>query len=258
MQPMIDHPQKLAPAEPRLQILPWWFIVPDAPINVEFDRRVVLPAETADWQPTHIDGVRVRILEFDNRATPLLTAQVQLLKDRATANLGENHPLEILIERGYIATRDELYDEGHYLRLPTAEAHLQKSLNLHAKNDRSAQLYVSAGQMLQTDTERRHIGTDDPQSWLPGPTPGTEVLPLHGHGTGNVMLIRWNESTRFRPRLDPRGEELLVLRGTLHDEFARYKQGCWLRNPESSWQTWGGDAGTVVYYKNGHFLDTLT
>jgi len=139
MQPMIDHPQKLAPAEPRLQILPWWFIVPD-------------------------DGVRVRILEFDNRATPLLTAQVQLLKDRATANLGENHPLEILIERGYIATRDELYDEGHYLRLPTAEAHLQQSLNLHAKNDRSAQLYVSAGQMLQTDTERRHIGTARPHT----------------------------------------------------------------------------------------------
>ena len=258
MQPMNDHRQKPALHEPNLQILPWWFIAPGAPINVDFEQRVVRSAEAADWQPTHIDGLQIRILEFDNRATPLLTAQIQLLQDCSTANLGENHPLEILIETGFIATREALFDEGHYLRLPTAVPEAQYNLNLHARNGCPARLYVSAGQMLQTDTEQRHIGTDDPNSWLPGPTTGTEVLPLHGHGTGNVMLIRWNEATSFRPRLDPRGEELLVLRGTVHDELGSYTQGCWLRNPETSWQAWGGDAGTVVYYKNGHFLDTPT
>jgi len=253
---MIEQPQKRALPEPSLQILPWWFIPPEELVNVDFEQRVVLCADMADWLPTHIQGLQIRILEFDNRQTPLLTAQVRLLENCTTANLGENHPLEILIEQGFIATREELFDEGHYLRLPIAVAETKQNLNLHAKNDRAAQLYVSAGQMLQTDTEQRHIGTDDPDSWLPGPTEGTEVLPLHGHGTGNVMLIRWNEATSFRPRLDPRGEELLVLKGSVHDELGTYNQGCWLRNPETSWQAWGGIAGTVIYYKNGHFLDT--
>jgi len=255
MLPMTKHSQKLAQTQPELQILPWWFIPPEAPINVDFDLRVVLQADQADWFPTHIEGLQIRILEFDNRNTPLLTAEVRLLKECPTANLGENHPLEILIEQGFIATRDELFDEGHYLRIPIAVPDAQH-LNLHAKNDSPARLYVSAGQMLQTDTEQRHISTDDSHNWLPGPTAGTEVFPLHGHGTGNVMLIRWNEATSFQPRLDPRGEEILVLRGTLHDELASYTQGCWIRTPERSWQAWGAEAETVVYYKNGHFLDS--
>ena len=79
------------------------------------------------------------------------------------------------------------------------------------------------------------------------------MLPLHGHGSGNVMLIRWLGAVAFRPRLDPLGEEVLVLEGRLHDADGTYPAGSWIRNPVPAWQSWSGDAGTLVYYKNGHF-----
>ena len=116
-----------------------------------------------------------------------------------------------------------------------------------------ALLYLAAGQMLNSDAEQRRMNTYDETRWLPGPAEGTEVMPLHGHGTGNVMLIRWTQRASFRPGLDPMGDEVLVLNGVLYDDDGDYPEGSWIRNPVEAWQSWSAEAGTVVYYKNGHF-----
>ncbi len=114
-------------------------------------------------------------------------------------------------------------------------------------------LYVSAGQLVNSDKEKRRIDTSDQSRWLPGPVDGTEVMPLHMHKGSNAMLIRWLEDASFKPRLDPLGEEVLVLEGELYDTDGRYEQHSWIRNPVSHWQNWHGKQGTLVYYKNGHF-----
>jgi len=77
-------------------------------------------------------------------------------------------------------------------------------------------------------------------------------MPLHMHNGANSMLVRWLAPVTFRPKLDPLGEEVLVINGTLADELGNYPAGSWIRNPVASWQAWGGLAGTVIYYKNGH------
>ena len=247
--------------------LPWWFTNEMAPLNEDFEQRVVSLPEDANWRSTQIEGVDLRVLEYIPGTIPRMTGQVRLQEKHSPALLGDNPDLEILVQRGELESTMGVYPAGLYLRLPlTGDHHLQaltircneanndSSSTFPGQNDDgSALLYVAAGQMLTSDTEQRRIDTNDASRWLPGPTEGTEVLPLHGHGTGNSMLIRWNTPVEIKPRLDPTGEEILVLSGTLQDALGHYPAGSWIRNPVEAWQNWGAVPGTVVYYKNGHF-----
>lgn len=240
--------------------LPWWFTREMAALNDDFEQRVVSLPEHACWRSTQIEGVDLRVLEYIPGSTPRMTGQIRLDEKCSPALLGENPDLEILVQRGELESAMGVYPAGLYLRLPLSDDHNLQTLTIRCADtdsgsdtESSALLYVAAGQILTSDTEQRRIDTNDASRWLPGPVDGTEVLPLHGHGTGNSMLIRWNAPVEFKPRLDPYGEEILVLNGTLHDDLGHYPAGSWIRNPVAAWQNWGAIPGTVVYYKNGHF-----
>lgn len=157
---------------------------------------------------------------------------------------------EILVLDGEILAtsggRQHKATSGQYLRIPYGE-------QARFSNTGRFRFLIKLGEMSDTDHESRLISTDDKELWLPGPTDGTEVLPLHLHDTKNVLLIRWNTPAYFKPQLDPLGEELFVVSGTLHDAYGSYEKNSWIRNPIPAWQSWGGHADTVVYYKNGHF-----
>ena len=242
--------------------LPWWLVKEMPPINADFEQRVVSLPQHAHWRPTQLLGMELRVLEYFPGIRPRLSAQLRLAPTSSPATLGENPDLEIMMQRGELESEMGVYPAGMYLRLPvTDDCHLQQ-LKLHCASIddeltkgtlTQALLYLAAGQMLTTDTEQRRINTDDESRWLPGPVKGTEVLPLHGHSTSNIMLIRWTSDVKFKPRLDPMGEEVLVLNGLLHDELGNYPAGSWIRNPIAAWQSWSAKAGTLVYYKNGHF-----
>lgn len=259
MTAMSELPKPIHRIRPDLE-LPWWFTTQMTAINDDFEKRVVSLPQSACWQATQIPGVQLRVLEYVPGDRPRLTGQILLDENCSPALLGENPDLEVLVQRGELESAMGVYPAGLYLRLPlTGDRHLQE-LTIRCSEDDAAQdtpgalLYLAAGQILTSDTEQRRIDTRDDSRWLPGPTPGTEVLPLHGHGTGNSMLIRWNEPVEIKPRLDPSGEEVLVLKGTLHDALGTYPAGSWIRNPVAAWQNWGAVAGTLVYYKNGHFI----
>ena len=237
--------------------LPWWFTTEITPVNPDFSKRVVSLADSDSWRPTQIEGIQLRVLEYIPGAKPRLTGQIRLNPDSSPALLGENPDLELLVQRGEIVSSVGAYPAGLYLRLPVnGEENLQALTLCCTANDEAAiepaLVYVAAGQMLTSDTEQRRIDTTDNSRWLPGPVEDTEVLPLHGHGSGNVMLIRWNQAVTFKPKLDPMGEEVLVLQGSLSDAAGHYPAGSWIRNPVTAWQSWSATQGTVVYYKNGH------
>lgn len=249
--------------------LPWWLTREMPPVNADFEQRVVSLPQHARWRNTQLAGVELRVLEYIPGDRPRLSAQLRMDPAFSPTTLGENPDLEIMMQRGELESEMGIYPAGLYLRLPVSDdSHLQQltfrcSTTPNDQGDGSSQglqqalLYLAAGQMLTSDTEQRRINTHDESRWLPGPVEGTHVLPLHGHGTSNVMLIRWDASIGFKPRLDPMGEEVLVLNGQLHDGQGDYPAGSWIRNPISAWQSWSAQAGTLVYYKNGHFASPI-
>jgi len=213
---------------------PW---LPDnqLPINADFSERVVMLPGATHWQPTGFDGLDIRILEF----VP-----------------GHDYRL------GELSDQNNVFPAGLYLRNPASDAHTSPAEQLHfGTSEHENQdinhglLFLSLGQFATSDGETRRINTLDESKWLPGPEEGTEVMPLHMHGTSNSMMVRWTGAASFVPRLDPLGEEVLVLSGKLRDETGQYDAGSWIRNPVEAWQSWSADAGTVIYYKNGHFPD---
>jgi len=244
---------------------PTWFAhEQSAPQNTNFAARVVERPSDTCWEPTHIPGISMRLLEYVPGDPPRITAQLRLESDITARELCIDHGVEMLVQRGELEMPQGMYPAGLYLRLPLNENEPVGNIGMRANKDKlfddgfdtveeAALVYISTGQFAESDTEQRRINTHDESRWLPGPIAGTEVLPLHGHGSDNVMLIRWTSKAAFQPRIDPAGEEVLVLRGQLHDAEGSYPAGTWIRNPVPAWQAWAGEEGTIVYYKNGHF-----
>ena len=239
-------------------------LVPAAP---DFDERVVRresdPAgdPAGGWRAARREGLEVRTFEcLAPNGRLRFSGQLRTADGTDAVGLGELRGAELLVQRGALELGGRHLGPGTYVRLPRGAAEPDPEADPAEAADAGPPLlaggslvYLSIGQIEPTDRERRVIDTGSPDAWLDGPIDGIEVLPLHGHRTGNVMLVRWSGPAAFRPKLDPTGEELLVLEGTLHDARGSYPAGTWIRNPVPAWQSWGGSPGALVCYKSGHF-----
>jgi len=203
---------------------PW---IPDnqPPVNADFSQRVVMLPGVTPWQATGFDGLEIRILEYVTEGELRLTAQLRTNSASARSALYTHTGVEALIQAGELSDQNSVYPAGLYLRNPASDTHTNASDQLHfgtIEQDeldiQQGMLFISLGQFATSDGETRRINTHDDSKWLPGPEEGTEVMPLHMHGTSNSMLLRWTSDASFRPRLDPLGEEILVLSGTLRDD----------------------------------------
>ncbi len=225
-------------------------------LNADLSQRVIALAQKACWQSCPLPNTEIRLLEYRGGENPRFTAILRIQKSFNISDLGLWRKLEMLVLSGALGLADQVALGGSYIRVPDLEHTL--CLN-HGPIywPLEGHLYVAyaGGNYTKDDTEPRLIDTRADEVWLPGPTEGTEVLPLHVHGRANAMLVRWNQTATFQPQLDPQGEEILVLKGSLADEHGRYSAGTWIRNPEITWQHWSGTEDTVVFYKTGHFYD---
>lgn len=201
-------------------------------------------------------------MEYVPGIRPRLALQLRMNHSHEPIVLSNYPDLEILIQQGHLTSELGDYRANWYFRLPQLSDGRVNDLAIQRATIMSPSepvlMYLAVGQMQDSDTEWRSIDTDDEEQWFPGPVDGTDVMPLHGHGSGNVMLVRWNETAAFKTRIDPRGEEVLVVKGAVYDAKGLYPEGSWVRNPIAAWQSWGARAGTVIYYKNGHFTEAST
>jgi len=230
------------------------------PVNDNLLVRAEVPHSEQRWQTASIPGLQVRILEYRSVPRTRLTALLRVDPAVESATIPAVG-VELLVQHGLVADDETEYLHPFYLRNPADRAGAHAQLTLHCGSGSRAcgtadlEFYLAIGQLENTDMQRRCINLADSNLWLPGPVEHTQVLPLHMHNGSNAMLVRWLKATTFRPRLDPLGEEVLVINGKLHDALGSYTSGSWIRNPVAAWQAWSGEAGTTVYYKNGHFGD---
>lgn len=163
-------------------------------------------------------------------------------------SMGEWQGIEILILEGTCSIGGGVYSKGNYIRIPE-----------FANNTITAVvdciLFIKVNQFLHGDNGARTIQTRAHREWLPGPVDGIEIRPLHVFNTESIMLLRWHHAAEFKPKLNPRGEEILVVNGLLQNRDHLYRQYSWIRNPIEDWRRWHGNTGTIAYYKSGHFPD---
>ena len=218
-------------------------------VNADFQKRVVIRDEDIDWVPTDSIGVDYKLVE--QIPYPKIR-QTLFLRCRAGAQIlhyREGTQFEFLVLAGEISDESGSYPRGVYVRNPNGSKSKPTS-------DDGCLLFVKTCQIESGDQEHRIINTNQSKRWLPGPVDNISVLPLHGWGNESIFLMRWEKNCEFKPRLDPQGEEILVLQGELQDDQGSYPRNSWIRNPITTWQNWRAKAGTIIYYKNGHFPDS--
>jgi len=214
--------------------------------NADFSQRAEEHAQDLTWVNSNAPGVSVKFIEAAKQEQPRLTMLIRFAPG-SHYDLSQHHGgEEFLVLEGSLRDQQGQYHPGYYVRNPTGTAH-------NPISDDGCLLFLKLGEFSETDHEHRIIDTNEEDAWLPGPVEGTRVLPLHMHDTRSVLMIRWDMDTEFKPGLDPQGEEVFIIRGTLNDDQGHYREGSWIRNPVARWQSWIGRKNTLAYYKNGHF-----
>jgi len=224
---------------------PFAALLPAGLADVAVDRahREVHPPDDPPFLASAHAGLELRVLE-------LVRTEGRLVAQLAGACAEVPLPgAELFVQRGTLTLDGQALGPGTWLRQPLHGPAATAGIALSS----DALLLLSIGQIPPEDAERRQRDTAHASGWLDGPNEGIEVLPLHGSGAANVMLMRWNATVAFRPSLDPVGDEVFVLSGELHDSHGSFGSGSWIRNPVPAWQSWAGTPGTLVCYKSGHF-----
>ncbi|AFY29753.1 cupin domain-containing protein [Cyanobium gracile] len=213
-------------------------------LHADPGQRVVVESGSLPWYPSPLAGVERRPLERDGGEVARATSIVRYAPGSRFAPHGHDGGEEFLVLEGVFSDEQGDYAPGTYVRNPVGSAHAPFS-------EAGCTILVKLRQMDPADQTRVVIDTGS-STFVPGLVPGLTVLPLHGFGTEQVALVRWEPGTRFPLHAHPGGEEIFVLEGVFEDEQGAYPAGTWLRNPPGSRHAPFSSDGCLIWVKTGH------
>lgn len=214
-------------------------------INSDFSQRVVILPEQYEFIDSPLAGVSRMMLDRAGQEIARATSIVRYAPGSGYSAHTHTGGEEILVLEGVFSDEHGDYPTGTYLRNPPGTSHQPFSKD-------GCTLLVKLWQFAEDDTLQLALNTQQ-ADWLPGLMEGLSVLPLHEHNGVSTALVRWAPQTQFNPHSHPGGEEILVLKGLLCDEYGEYPAGSWLRNPSNSSHTpYTLEEGALIYVKTGH------
>jgi anti-sigma factor ChrR (cupin superfamily) len=218
-------------------------------INVDFDRRVVVPPDESDWAASPQAGVERRMLDRIGGEVARATSLVRYLPGSHFPTHEHGGGEEVFVLAGEFADEHGVYPTGSYLRNPPGTRHAPRS-------GPGCLLFVKLRQFQPGDAQTVRIDTAS-APWQPGPAPGIAVLPLHSHAAERVVLERWSPGSDPGRREYPGGAEILVIEGELGDQQGQYGPLTWLRLPPGASHCPESTDGCLLYCKVGHLPPVL-
>ncbi len=212
-------------------------------INADTSLPVAVRPGEAAWVASPATGVERLMLERDGgevaRATSIVRFRPGATFEAHSHDAGE----EYFVLEGTFSDETGDHPAGTYVRNPPGSAHTPFTRD-------GATLFVKLRQFAPGDhahlvVDTRHV------PWLPTPTRGREILPLHEFDGMRTCLLRWATGTTGRIPEHPDGTEILVLEGSVTDLRRRFPEGSWLRRPSCGEPTLYAEAATLLL-KTGH------
>ena len=114
---------------------------------------------------------------------------------------------------------------------------------------------------LHADFTQRVVLNHHNLDWVKSPEPGVERRMLERIGDESARatsIVRYQPGAHFAQHTHDLGEEILVLEGTLSDEYGDYPAGTYLMNPPGSTHTPRSDSGCLLFVKLRHLGDEQT
>lgn len=195
-------------------------------VNADANRVAVVDTNAVPWEPTEWAGIERKVLEFVN--DPRKGRETSLLRFAPGASLPPTtlaERMDLFVVEGACADEHGTYGEHTFVRNPPGFAHTLASAA-------GCVLYVKWRVPIRPGGERIVIDAKAAQ-WMEFPHRGADVLHLYpnrdGIETGRIGHVHVR---RRLPSHDHSiGEETLVLRGRLVDEYQAYGPGVWFRMP---------------------------
>jgi len=213
-------------------------------INADFSKTATVRPGDADWVPSPLPGVDRQMLDRIGgevaRATSIVRYAPKSRFDAHTHDLGE----EFLVLEGTFSDATGDYGPGSYVRNPPGTSHAPWS-------DDGCTIFVKLRQFDPDDLTPVSVDTHT-APWQPFLRNGLECQPLHRHGDEIVRLLRLVPGAVVPRHGHFAGEEILVLDGTLEDDFGVYPTGTWNRHPSGSRHRAWSESGCILWTKTGH------
>jgi len=108
---------------------------------------------------------------------------------------------------------------------------------------------------VNADLSQRCVVDSNTVAWQPSPSPlvHRRVLERNGAEVARATsIVRYDAGAKFHAHEHPLGEEILVLEGTLSDEFGDYGPGTYLKNPAGSSHAPFSEGGCTLFVKLRH------
>ena len=108
---------------------------------------------------------------------------------------------------------------------------------------------------VNADFAQRCVVNSNTQDWLPSPSLLVQRRVLERNGAEvarATSIVRYEPGAQFHSHEHPLGEEILVLEGTLSDEFGDYGPGTYLKNPPGSSHAPFSEGGCTLFVKLRH------
>jgi anti-sigma factor ChrR (cupin superfamily) len=213
-------------------------------INADFSKVATVRPGDVDWIPSPLPGVeRImldRIGDEVARATSIVRYAPGSRFDAHEHAMGE----EYLVLDGVFSDQDGDHGPGSYVRNPPGTSHAPWS-------DDGCTIFVKLRQFQEGDGAEVSIDTKT-GSFRRFLRDGLESLELHKHGLEVVRLLRLAAGAVVPRHGHVAGEEILVLDGTLEDDFGVYPAGTWNRHPPGSRHRAWSKEGCTIWAKTGH------
>ncbi len=216
-------------------------------LNEDLSSRVVMRTAQMQWQTSPSASVFRKRLDLIGLPESGRVTSVVRYQPRSTFS-AHDHPdgEEILVLEGTFSDEHGHYPKGCFVLNPQGFRHAPYS-------DEGCILFVKLRQC--PGTERAHVRVDSAEvPWVAEGDPGRHVIDLYSDPAycEQIHLTRLAAGTHIPSHEHPGGNEMLVLQGTIEDEFGRYQSGDWIRSPAGSvHQPWTDD-GCILYVKEGH------
>ncbi len=218
------------------------------PLNADFTKKAVLDTTAMTWQPSPSPTVWRKRLDLTGGESSRVTSVVRYDAGSSFPEHGHPEGEEILVLKGTFSDEHGDHPAGTYLLNPPGFRHAPFSRS-------GCTIFVK---LRQYGGERReHVVIETKTAtWVPGPVPGIDVLPLYRNPRHpeTMDLVHVSGGARLSHQAHPGGAEIFVLDGVMVGADGDHAAGSWLRLPDGAewWLGGTGKKGCTLYIKRGH------
>lgn len=217
-------------------------------VNADFSKRVVLHADSIEWEASPMPGVERRRLDRIDTENERVTTIVRYAPNSHFSSHIHNGGEEFLVLEGVFEDDYGQWPAGSYIRNPPQSSHTPGSTP-------GCVIFVKLWQFHPDDRTFVHAHVNKIDKIPHRDRAGVSVSPLYQDGHENVRFEHWEPNAEVLIEASG-GAEVFVLAGTFEQGGDTLVKQSWLRMPvDSIVKATAGPEGSRVWVKTGHLAN---